>query len=729
METYGEHAVVLGAGMGGLLAAKVLAAHYETVTVLERDALTAEGLPRRGVPQGGHGHTLLMAGSTIIEELFPGLLADLTAHGVPMISDDPGDIYFRPLDHALPDVTPAPAGEIHVPSRPLLEERVRTHLTRTPHVRVLDRCAVDGLRGERRVTGVRATSPDGVVELDADLVVDAMGSGARTPAWLDQLGYPRPEEVTVKADATYASYQLRMDPAALHEKLVLISASSARPKGLGMFRHENDMWDFSVFGVAGHKPPCDIDGMIEFVADFCPPHIVTALREAEPLTEPTSRRFPTSRWRRYDRMREFPDGLIVLGDAVCSLNPTYGQGMTTAALQADALATTLRAGAHDLPRRYFRAAAKPVRDTWNIAALADRSIMGEAAGRVPLTVRALAPLSDALLGAAEADPVVRTRFLQVFSLSEPPASLFTPATGLRIARSLPRKLRRSTSPPEIPGVRRSFVHARGVRFHVTESGSGTPVLALHGWPQHHHAYRDLLADPPAGLRIIAPDLPGYGWSGPPPHRWAKQDVAEDLLALLDELRLDRVLLVGHDWGGWIAHLLALGAPERFAGLLALNIAHPWPSPGAMARHLWRFAYQPPIALAGTALHQYTGFVHWLLTKAGVSDPAVARNYADAFRNPVAARAARDTYRTFLLHELPKQARHPERRKARVPIRALFGVDDVAIHSSLAAAETARAEDYILERVPHCGHFITDERPDLVRARLVALADEVSPTAR
>src|SRR5260221_7407579 len=115
-----------------------------------------------------------------------------------------------------------------------------------------------------------------------------------------------------------------------------------------------------------------------------------------------------------------------------------------------------------------------------------------------------------------------------------------------------------TDPPPIDGVHRSYVSARGVRFHVTESGTGMPVVVLHGWPEHHYCYRDLLADPPEGLRIIAPDLPGYGWSGAAPHRWGKQDVADDLLALLDALGLERVLLVGHDWGAFIGYLLVLG---------------------------------------------------------------------------------------------------------------------------------------------------------------------------
>lgn len=229
-----------------------------------------------------------------------------------------------------------------------------------------------------------------------------------------------------------------------------------------------------------------------------------------------------------------------------------------------------------------------------------------------------------------------------------------------------------TEPPSIAGVRRSFVEARDVRFHVTESGppDGRSVVALHGWPQHHWVYRDLLADPPTGLRIIAPDLPGYGWSGSAPHRWAKDDVASDILALLDELGLDRVLLVGHDWGGYVGHLMVLRAPERFDGYLALNITHPWLSPRALAPHLWRFlTYQPPIAAFGVPLQRHTRFIERLIFPIGSTrnaiDSATARVYADRFRDPVCARAGRDTYRTFWLREISARARHPETRRATV----------------------------------------------------------------
>ncbi len=284
----------------------------------------------------------------------------------------------------------------------------------------------------------------------------------------------------------------------------------------------------------------------------------------------------------------------------------------------------------------------------------------------------------------------------------------------------------TNQPPPIDEVRRSFVTARGVRFHVTEAGppDGRPVLALHGWPQHHWVYRDLLADPPPGMRIIAPDLPGYGWSGPAPHRWAKEDVVSDLIALLDALGLDRVLLVGHDWGGFLGHLLVLRVPERIEGYLALNIAHPWVPPKVMARHAWRFLlYQPLIAAAGVRVQTRTRFLDRVYAKASEIDPQTARVYTDRFRDPVVARTARDTYRTFLVREIPRMTRSGERRRATVPIRVLFGKNDTAIAPALAAVETARADDYTLETVD-AGHFIADERPELVRAKLIALATEV-----
>jgi pimeloyl-ACP methyl ester carboxylesterase len=282
----------------------------------------------------------------------------------------------------------------------------------------------------------------------------------------------------------------------------------------------------------------------------------------------------------------------------------------------------------------------------------------------------------------------------------------------------------TAQPPPIEGVRRSFVEARGVRFHVTEAGpaDGRPVVALHGWPQHHWVYRDLLGNPPAGLRVIAPDLPGYGWSGPAPHRWAKDDVAADVLALLDALGLGRVLLVGHDWGGYVGYRMVLAAPERFDGYVPINMAHPWVPPSVMAPNLWRLWYQVPLATVGVPLQRHTDAVARVFKVASAVDRETAGVYVERFRDPVVARAGRDTYRTFLLKELPAAGRRGENRRATVPIRCLFGVGDTAVRPAMAAAETAKADDYTLEEAD-ASHFIIDERPDLVRAKVIALADE------
>jgi pimeloyl-ACP methyl ester carboxylesterase len=281
-------------------------------------------------------------------------------------------------------------------------------------------------------------------------------------------------------------------------------------------------------------------------------------------------------------------------------------------------------------------------------------------------------------------------------------------------------------PPPIKGVRRRFVEARGVRFHVTESGpeDGRPVLALHGWPQHHYAYNDLLADPPQGLRIIAPDLPGFGWSGPAPHKWAKEDVASDVLALLDALGLDRVLLVAHDWGAYVGYLMVLRAPERFAGYLALNMGYPWVTARHFLPHVGPLLrYQPLIASVGVAVQRYTNFLHLVFRVGSALDRETASIYVERFRDPVVARAGRDAYRTFLLREVPRAARHPEKRRATVPIRALYGVNDAAIHESWTSPENVIADDFTLEKVDDTSHFIMEEQPDLVRSRLIALAEE------
>lgn len=720
-----QHAIVLGASMGGLFAARVLSEHFGQVTVLDRDQLPSEPSPRRGVPQSNHGHTIWTGGSEIIRELFPGLLDELVAAGTPTIDDDYSEMYFvlngQHINTA--GMNPAHAATLYTPSRGLLEHLVRRAVAKESNVDIQDRITVNGLLTEDgNVVGVTTDAGS----RPADLVVDCMGRGARTPAWLESMGYDRPPETTADVDVAYSTSLVRLRPGVLHEKLVFISPTADCPRAMLLFQHEQDTCEVVALGIGGVRPPTDRGEFLDYLAAFAPTHIVQALRDSEQLAAIHAHRFHQARWRRYDKMRRFPTGLLAFGDAVCSFNPAWGQGMTTAAKQALCLRDALESGLDSLAPRVHRSVARTLRPVWTFNAESDRGILGIEHGEPSMLDRITDASMNRFFRVASQDGQLAERLLRVVGMLDTPTHLFAPSVGLRIAagpRSAP------SDPPPIDGTRRSFVDARGVRFHVTESGAGTAVLALHGWPQHHYEYRDLLSDPPTGMRIIAPDLPGYGWSGPPPHRWHKDEVAAGILALMDAMELDKVVLIGHDWGGWIGHLLTLEAPDRFDAFLALSITHPWVPPATLLRHSWRLAHMPTNALLGTPLQRFTPYVRVMLrlaTSKQVSDEDI-RVFADRFREPACAKAGTDTYRTFVLKEIPAAMRHKETRRSTVPTRAVIGSRDL-IHPDLASADTANADDYTREIVDGVGHFLVDERPDLVRARLIDLVRSTTATS-
>ena len=438
----GARAVVLGASMGGLLAARVLADYFRTVTVVERDVLPDDPANRRGVPQGRHVHALLARGAHILEEFFPGILNALVADGAPVWDDgELAKLYFSFGGHEVMR-SGTIAGDhkamaLYMASRPLLECHVRRRLQAIGNVTILeghDVAELTSAADRGRVTGVRVVNRDGGAEreLTADLVVDAMGRGAHTPAFLESLGYGRPVEDHIVMHTTYASQPLWIAPGTLKEGIVLIGPVPGRPTGMALFGCENDTWLFTVIGMAGREPPGDRAGMIAFAQEFGPPHVLAAVRAAEPLGEVARHRMPSSQWRRYDKMCRFPDGLLVFGDAICSFNPIYGQGMTVAALEASALRGCLRHGDRDLSRRFFRAAAKPIAAAWQLAAGGDLALP-EVEGPRPLSVRIANAYMDWVLTACESDAVVAGQFLKVNALVDPPSRLLHPTFIYRVA--------------------------------------------------------------------------------------------------------------------------------------------------------------------------------------------------------------------------------------------------------------------------------------------------------
>ncbi|MGC1851808.1 MAG: alpha/beta hydrolase [Solirubrobacterales bacterium] len=276
--------------------------------------------------------------------------------------------------------------------------------------------------------------------------------------------------------------------------------------------------------------------------------------------------------------------------------------------------------------------------------------------------------------------------------------------------------------PQVDGVSHRTVQARGLSFHVAEAGSGEDVvLCLHGWPQHWYEWRHLLPALSDRHRVLALDLRGFGWSEAPRRGYEKENLADDVLAVLDALGIERVKLVGHDWGGWIGFLLCLKAPQRFERYLALNILHPWlGGVRSLLPYSWRFTYQLVIMtpVIGYQLHRRRSIAPRTFFSAAtvrdVWDEETLRIFTDNLAEPARARAAVQMYRVFQLREIwPILRGRYANTRMTVPTRLVFGTGDPVLRPELLAGYERHADEMIVELVPDCGHFIADERPDVV----------------
>ncbi len=461
MTRIGEHAVVLGASMGGLFAARVLADFYGSVTVVERDTLPTEPVNRRGVPQGRQPHILLARAAQILEGHFPGILDELVAGGAPVWDD--GDlsrfwVSFGGHRMVRSGSIPDPRSLVnYYPTRPLLEWTVRRRLDALPNVSILqghDVLALTSTPDGSRVTGVRIVhrAENAESELTADLVVDATGRGSRTPVFLEQLGYYRPREDELVVHTTYASQPVHISDGVLHENLIAIMPDARCPNAFVLFRGENDTWLMGAGAVGGGEPASSRDEILSTADDLAPRHVVAAVRASEPLAEVTRYRFPSNRWRRYDEMARTPERLLVIGDAICSFNPIYGQGMTVAAIESLTLRDCLLGGVADLPHQFFKRTAKTIKVAWQTAVGSDLALP-QVQGPRPLSMRLTNAYLDRVLVAAETDPWVTQQFLRVTGMIDPPTRLLRPAFVSRVLRTGPPPRDRQRHPVAATGPR------------------------------------------------------------------------------------------------------------------------------------------------------------------------------------------------------------------------------------------------------------------------------------
>ncbi|GGP99058.1 FAD-dependent monooxygenase [Streptomyces mutabilis] len=455
-----RRAVVVGAGLAGTLAAAVLStAGVDEVIVLDRDELPEGPEHRRGLPQGRHAHLLMAGGLAAMEELVPGvsLRKRLLAAGAHEISLSSGMLARTPEGWLRRWRREGPA--MLTCTRALLDWTVREA--------VREHCAVEirkatvlGLTGSAgRARGVRIAAPGGDTDLDADLVVDASGRGTRVVTWLDGLGLSGVREQAVDSGLVNASRVYRVPEGAERFPLTIVQANPyvSRPARSAMVMPvEGDRWLVSCGGSRGGEPPADPEGFLRYTLALPDPIVGRLISGAEPLTDIHLSR-STSNVRRYlEKAPRWPEGFVVLGDALATFNPAYGQGMSVAAFGAQVLGRELeRAGslaAPGLARRVVRGAARSVDAAWSMAVGQDALYPGVRGGRRPgVADRAVTAYTRRVMKAATGSYAAASAIWDVTSMRTPPTRLFRPDAVLAALAGSP--LPRLTEPPLTPGER------------------------------------------------------------------------------------------------------------------------------------------------------------------------------------------------------------------------------------------------------------------------------------
>lgn len=445
-KSVGDRAVVLGGSIAGTFAARVLSEFYREVIVVDRDQVVSVIGPRRGTPHAGHAHGLHARGCLILEELFPDLLGDMRRAQLPV-----GDLGeqrwyfnarpFRSTRTGLPSITA---------QRPVLEEYFRDKVAALPNVTFWERTEPLGFLStpdSGRVNGVRlrstAADAEDAFDLHADLLVDTTGRGSRTPVWLEELGYRRPveERMTIGLAYTTRLYRSRSDMLNGTQFINCI-ASREFPRGAFFGRVDRETCIVSLTGILGDHPPTDPGGFLAFAKSLPVADVYEQIRHAEPLSDPACFRFPASVRRRYERLPRLPERLLVLGDAVCSLNPNYSQGMTVAAMEVLALHRHLSRGTPSTIA-FMRVVGRIVDQPWFSSTTSDLKYTGMK-GRHGLTARMGNAYVTRLHHAAVKDPAATNALMRVAGLIDRPTALIRP----RVLLSALRRQGSTTGPVE-----------------------------------------------------------------------------------------------------------------------------------------------------------------------------------------------------------------------------------------------------------------------------------------
>ena len=431
----GRQAVVIGAGMAGLPAAGVLADFFEHVVVVERDVLPLDASHRTGTPQARHTHALLAGGQRALGELFPGFEQDLAGAGAVPLSVG--------LDLRLerPGYDPFPARDLGLVakamSRPLIEFTIRERVKQHTNITIREHCRVQVVVASpdgAAVSAIRFENSQGRSEtLPVDLVVDASGRGNHTFDLLEALGRPRPEETIIGVDICYATAVFAIPDDASTEWKAVVTFDEPAQGGCAavMFPLERNRWIVTLVGRHGNQPPGDRDGFLAYARQLRTPTIYDAIKDAEQLGAITRFGFPASFRRHFDRLEEFPRGLLPFGDSICRFNPVYGQGMSVAAHEACLLRELLERGAAEpeplagLASAFFAESAALIETPWALAATPDLA-HPKTEGQRPKDLGQTLEFTEALFKLASRDPGIHKLLFEVLHLLKPFSVLRNP---------------------------------------------------------------------------------------------------------------------------------------------------------------------------------------------------------------------------------------------------------------------------------------------------------------
>ena len=433
--TTGKHAIVMGASMAGLVTARALSNHFDRVTVVERDVLPTEVQARKGVPQGNHAHGLLATGYRVLDAYYPELFDEIVAKGGQR-GDITGDFLWYQYGGWKLRAESGLGGILM--SRQLLEATVRAHTKALGNVEFLEGvdCELPEHR-DGRVVGLNIRRRDAEREelLEADFVVDATGRGSQSPKWLESWGYGKVDESLIEINVGYATAVFEKCPGDLFGSrggAIIAGTVPQATRFAAILAMEGDRWMITLVGALADYPPTDIDGWMEFARGLPTDDLVNMLAGREPIGEIVSYRYPANRRRHYEKLARFPEGYLVLGDALCSFNPVYGQGMSVAMLEGQALDGLLAEGRDGLARRFFARAKKLTESPWTIATGEDLKYP-QVQGKRPPGFKAVNAYMARAHKAARRDPVVLRRFFEVANLLAPPTAMMSPKIAWRVA--------------------------------------------------------------------------------------------------------------------------------------------------------------------------------------------------------------------------------------------------------------------------------------------------------